>query len=130
MKKLLLISIIIFSTLIFASSSFADWTKVSQRLSGDTFYVDLEGIRKVDEYVYYWELSDFLKLTKNRYLSAVFNKKGDCKLFRYKTLSFSAYKVPMGNATPSMTETLKNPQWEYPHPTSAFAVILKSVCSK
>ena len=44
----------------FSSASFADWTKVGENVSGDTFYVDLERIRKHGGFVYYWSMTDYI----------------------------------------------------------------------
>jgi len=61
MKKLILI--LLFSTVMFSSPSYAEWTKVNKDADGNTNYVDFERIRKHVGYVYYWELSDYLKPT-------------------------------------------------------------------
>ena len=45
MKILLTIFTLAF-TLMFSSTSFAEWTEVSKNIRGDTFYVDFERIRK------------------------------------------------------------------------------------
>ena len=68
-------------------------------MSGDIFYVDFERIRKHGGYVYWWDLSDLLKPTETGMSSAKVYRQGDCKLFRYKSLSFSSYKEPMGGGT-------------------------------
>ena len=59
MKTLLTIFTLIF-TVMFSSSSFAGWTKVGKNVKG-SIYVDFERIRKVDSYVFYWQLGDFLE---------------------------------------------------------------------
>jgi hypothetical protein len=69
MKTLLLIFTLLFSTVMFSSTSFAGWTKVSQNVRGDTFYVDFERIRKHDGFVYFWSLNDYLKPNKFENLS-------------------------------------------------------------
>ena len=64
MKKLLTILTLIF-TLMFSSTSYAEWTKVSENVEdGDSFYVDYDRIRKHDGYVYCWEMGDYLKPNK------------------------------------------------------------------
>ena len=93
MKTLLTISTLVF-TVMFSSTSFADWTKVDENNIGTSFYVDFERIRKHDGYVYWWELSDYLKPTKYGMLSGKKYLQGDCKLFRYKYLSGSYHKLP------------------------------------
>ena len=127
MKKLLILTTLIFSVL-FSFPSFAEWTKMSENVNG-TFYVDFERIRKVDGYVYWWTLTDLLKPDKRGDLSAKMYKQGDCKLFRYKNLSISTHKEPMGGGTVE-PYNLKNPEWNYPHPNSSNEEILKKVCSR
>ena len=46
------------------SVSYAEWTKVNTSYNGDVLYVDLEGIKKRDGYVYYWQLFDLLEPTE------------------------------------------------------------------
>ena len=127
MKTLLTIFTLVF-TVMFSSTSFAGWTKVSENVHG-TFYVDFERIRKVDGYIYFWWLSDLLKPDKYGNLSYKSYNQGDCKLFRVKILSEIYYKQPMGRGT-FKENTFKNPQWKYPPPNSAIETILKSVCSR
>ena len=65
MRKLtLLLTTLVFSLTMFASTSYAEWTKVDESVDGDTFYVDFERIRKVDGYVYWWSLRDYSKPDK------------------------------------------------------------------
>ena len=98
---------------------------------GTTYYVDFERIRKHGGYVYYWELQDYLKPTLMGVWSVKDYTQGDCKLFRYKDLSISFHKEPMGGGTPEVVEP-KGDQanWQYPRPDSIFEYILKSVCSR
>ena len=108
---------------------FAEWTKMDKNVSGDTFYVDFERIRKHGGYVYWWELGDYLKPTKYGDLSDKSYKQGDCKLFRFKVLSYSHHKEPMGRGTGDVQEPVKKLQgWRYPPPNSPSETILKSVC--
>ena len=92
-------------TVMFSSTSFAYWTKVSKNVNGTTFYVDFERIRKHGGYVYWWDLKDNLKPTDYGDLSAKVYHQGDCKLFRFKVLSFSFHKEPMGRGTGDVQET-------------------------
>ena len=127
MKKLLLIFTLLFSTLMFSTPSYGEWTKVGKSPNGNTFYVDFERIRKHGGYVYFWELGDFLKL-ESGYLSYKMYHQGDCKLFRFKYLSDSYYKEPMGGGTPSASSNVVDKNWTYPPPNSSDETILKSVC--
>ncbi|MEE2746732.1 MAG: surface-adhesin E family protein, partial [Pseudomonadota bacterium] len=107
--------------------SYSEWTKVTE-LDGNTFYVDFERIRKHDGYVYYWILRDLLKPHKLGFLSAKTYNQGDCKLFRFKYLSASSHKEPMGGGTG--TRGTPSSKWNYPPPNSSVELILKEVCSR
>jgi len=69
--------------------------------------VDFEKIRKHDGYVYYWTLIDYLK-PEQGILSAKVYYQGDCKQFRFKGLSFSCHKEPMGGGTGQVIEPKGN----------------------
>ena len=117
-------------TVMFSSTSFGEWTEVGQNVDGESFYVDFERIRKVDGYVYYWMLVDYLKPKKFGDLSGKLYKQGDCKLFRKKTLSYSFHKEPMGRGAGRVEEPIKSLQvWQYPQPKSSMETIVKSVCN-
>jgi hypothetical protein len=96
---------------------------------GATSYVDFERIRKHDGYVYYWTLGVFLRPSQTGALSLKQYIQGDCKLFRFKGLSYSFHNKPMGEGTPSTTLNPKNPQWHYPPPNSKIETVLNSVCA-
>jgi hypothetical protein len=129
MKKLLLIFTLLFATLVFSSPSYAGWTEVSENENGDIFYVDLDRIRKHDGYVYAWDLSNYLKMNDG-YLSGKIYKQHDCKLVRFKHLSFSFHKQPMGRGSGDVMKPVKEEQgWQYPTPNSVSETILKSICS-
>ena len=125
MKRMILTALV--GVVIFSSTSFAEWKKVSKNIDGDTWYVDFERIRKVDGYVYWWELEDHLKPDKDGDYSYKHYRQGDCKLFRRKNLSSIYYKEPMGRGTYT-PHKLKNPEWNYPPPNSVNESILKKVC--
>ena len=137
MKKLTLIFTLLFSTAILSppsyaegllSPSHAEWTKVNKDADGNTNYVDFKSIRKKNDYVYWWILSDILKPTIQGHSSSKTYNQGDCKLFRVKYLSWIFYIKPMGVGTGSSGGP-KNPQWDYPDPNSVMGNILKTVCS-
>jgi hypothetical protein len=113
----------------FSSSLYAGWTKASETVDGDIHYVDFERIRKVDGYVYWWDLTDFLESVEGGYLSSKTYKQGDCKLFRVKSLSYSFHKEPMGGGTGGSYNP-ENPEWVYPHPNSTHEIVLKFLCNR
>jgi hypothetical protein len=126
MKKLTFLTVLVLSLL--STPVFADWTKVSMSVKGDTFYVDFERIRKHEGYVYFWVLLDYLKPDKLGDLSSKNYHQGDCKLMGLKFLSSSRHKEPMGGGTTSTSSNKPDKHWRYPSPNSSIEFILKSVC--
>ena len=130
MKKLILTFALIFSVM-FSSTSFAEWTKVSSNMGEqNTYYVDFEKVRKVNGFVYFWTLSNYLKPLEGT-LSTKIHWQGDCKFLRNKVLSFSSHKEPMGGGTGQnfpVPESHKD--WQYPPPESSHEIVLKTVCSR
>ena len=100
---------------------------MTENVSGTTFYVDFERIRKHGGYVYWWDLTDLVKPTKYGDLTWKVYNQGDCKLFRVKYLSFSFHKEPMGGGIGQINNT-PDKDWSYPSPDSVNETILKSVC--
>ena len=54
---------ILFSILILCSvNAFSfNWKKVGENISGDSYYVDVDNIKKLNGLVYYWVLGDYLE---------------------------------------------------------------------
>ena len=126
MRKLTFLTLIF--TVMFSSTSYAEWKWVGENMDGDNFYVDFETIRKHDGYVYYWYLRDYLKPDEYGNWSAKLYLQGDCKLFRHKYLSDSYHTQPMGEGTPSTTDNTPDKEWRYSPPDSVGEFVLKSVC--
>ena len=126
MRKLTLILSLMFIVTL-SSPSYAKWTKVDEGLSD--FYVDFERIRKVDGYVYFWMLIDYLKPSPSGDLSAKVYKQGDCKLFREKILNYSTHREPMGGGKVTAVGREPEKDWKYPTPNSVRETILKTVCA-
>ena len=131
MTKLIIIATLLFTVLL-SAPSYADWTKLIADEEGDNLYLDFETIRKHEGYFYYWQLVDYLK-PNNGNLSRREYKQGDCKLFRYKTLTHIWHKQSMGRDT-GETYSPKNPNWWSPSKDLSEALFvwtsLKSVCSR
>ena len=96
---------------------------------GDSFYVDMDRIRKVDGYVYYWQLTDLLKPNSDGEFSGKLYIHGDCKLFRLKVLSASFYTQSMGEGITSSTSNTPDEEWRYPIPKSPGEYVLNAVCN-
>ena len=121
--------LLIIFTLVFSPTSFADWTRVSESEDGSIFYVDLERIRKVDGFVYFWEMSNYLKKDKYGDLSSKVYIKADCKLFRYQNLKFYFHKRPMARGDAEVEDSV-DLSWRYPPPNSNIENALITVCSQ
>lgn len=94
-----------------------------------TFYIDVVRIRKVDGFVYWWNLLDYPKPTATGVLSAKIYKQGDCKLFREKTLNDFYYNEPMGRGEVASSSNKPDKDWNYPPPNNTNELTLKTVCA-
>ena len=129
MRKLLILITFVSSLILLpTTSSYADWTKVAENVTGDSYYIDFERVRKHKGLVYYWQLSDYLKPTQYGTFSAKSYREADCVRFRLKYLSFVHHKQPMGRDTGD-SNSPKDPEWVYPPPDSVMEITLKSVCN-
>ena len=129
MNKRTLLTTLIFS-LMFSSTSFAEWTAVSSTEGGETtFYVDFETIKKGGGSVYYWSLGDYLKPDLWGYLSLKVYFEVHCGVPRkYRGLSFLAYRESMGKGSKATDSNPKEPEWAYPPPGSSIESTLGLVC--
>ena len=116
----------------FSSTSFAEWTKVSSNMGEqNTYYVDFEKVQKVDGFVYFWTLSDYLTpIGPPETFSAIIYMQGDCNLFRTKFLSDIYYNGQMGKGERNGGSNVPDKEWTYPSTNSSDEIILKSICSR
>ena len=129
MKKLTLTFLICLFTVLLSAPSYAEWKKVGENVHGQTFYVDFERIRKHGGYVYWWLVQDLPKPFQG-ILSFKSYHQGDCNLFRYKIMSKSFHKEPMGRGTGDTPPVPKeHKDWKYPPPNTSAENILKKVCN-
>ena len=71
MRKLLILITFVSSLILLpTTSSYADWTKVAENVTGDSYYIDFERVRKNKGLVYYWQLANYLKPTQDGTFSA------------------------------------------------------------
>ena len=113
----------------FSSPSYSEWMKVDEDHFGNILYVDFERLKKVDGYIYYWTLLDYLK-PMGGFLSAIVHNQGDCELLRYKFLSDSYYTESMGQGIPSKSNNEPDKNWSDVPPDTVAEFLLKSVCSR
>ena len=111
-----------------SSLCYAGWTKVIKTANGDEYYVDFERVKKHDGYIYWWQLTNRAKPSPSGVLSGKFYFQTDCKLLRYKTLSFSAYKSPMGEGI-GIIDNTPDKDWGYLPRNSSMETSLKAICN-
>jgi len=128
MKKLFTIPTLVISVML-SPMSFADWEVVGKNVHGDVFYIDFKRIKKNSDYVYYWELCDFLKPDKFGELSSKLFIEADCGIpVKSRTLNASYYTQAMGEGTPNLTDNKTRP-WGFATPESVGEVVIDKVCS-
>jgi hypothetical protein len=126
MKNLFFILTLLFSLTI-TSVSYAEWTLTAEeKVSGDSYYVDFERIRKADGYHYFWMLVDLVKPDEYGDLSIKNYRQVDCKSFRFKDLQFEGFKASMGAGSGKSYEIEE--KWYYPNPNSVNEIVLNYVC--
>ena len=113
----------------FSSTSFAEWTKIGDTVEGAAIYVDFERIRKYDGHVYWWDMQDLPKPDNLGILSRKTYYQGDCKRFRFKTLSVHASKEPMAVRLHEIFN-YETGDWQYPAPNSAMELEFNLVCNR
>ena len=96
---------------------------------GDSYFVDLETIKKQKEYVYFWELADMAIPLMDAYSSKSYIVT-DCNLnlFRYKYLRDIFYSKSMLKGSIVHSSDIPDTEWRYVGPESVGATELKSVC--
>ena len=128
-KKLILI-ILIPTSLIFSSTSYAGWTLAAESVSGTQFYLDFDRMRKYSGNVYIWELHDYLLPDSDGTLSEKLYMEVDCKKFKKRIISSTFHDSPMGEGSPQDFETSNLNEWQYPSPESVREILIDAACSQ
>ena len=76
-------------------SSNKEWTKFFSNENGD-YYYDKKGMKKRGDFVYVWELSDYLNPIVGEYFSSIGYKKIDCLNKRYTPIKKLYFTELMG----------------------------------
>ena len=119
---------IYFSTL--NNSLAEDWEFVVNNKKGDAYFNDRSNIEISGGFLYFWNLGNWKKSAQGmksvkRYMQ------GDCNLFRYKIITFSFHKEPMGNGLGLVQKPVERHKgWKYPQPDSTDEIILKDACQR
>ena len=116
--------------MLMASPAWAQWTLVSEP-DGAKFFVDFENIRKDNNLLKVWVLTNFskpLKLKGNEVMSFRLRYEVNCKQEQTRVLEISAFSRPNAAGTFLGTEERENAKWSDEAPRTGGWDILKSVC--
>tara|TARA_A100001015_G_scaffold219071_1_gene246331 strand:+ start:511 stop:891 length:381 start_codon:yes stop_codon:yes gene_type:complete len=119
---------IFFATLLlFSINGFAqNWEFVVKSKDGDTFYIDIDNIKKHKGLVYYWMLVDRLEPTTIGVNSSISKFKVDCVIEKLTRINSTFYSQSMGRGKIITESTPENIQ--YPKPNSVGYVVMKFAC--
>ena len=129
MDRIYFILTILFLTM-YSSFSFANWTYVGKNTSGSTFYVDFNSIKiNNQDYVFYWGITNYPKLSPQVDLSSKVIYMLDCTLLRDKIMGDYYYKKLNAKGDPTSSSTEPDKEWVYSQPGSIQEKISKKVCN-
>ena len=121
MKKLLLTALLCFCLNAYAF----DWKKVIVDRSGDSYYVDVDNLKKQNGFLYYSRLEDYLE-PKNGDYSFIRKFKANCSEGKRIWLSDTFYDQPMGKG--KITGEINPKEISYPKPNSIGYVVMRFAC--
>ena len=100
MKRIILVLVIILISTNTLHAKMFNWTDKIKTIDGDTeFYIDKKSIRRVENYVYYWSLANYLKYKEgeNTDIKSVISfHRIDCNDMGYQIILMSFYGKYMG----------------------------------
>ena len=112
------------------SQSRAEWVSMGDTVAGDTFYVELDKVKKQDGSIYFWSLIDYLKPDEWKDMSSQTLHETDCRRpFKLRKVYATYHTQPMGRGEPSTISPDTN-DWWYPPSDSMMEFILEEVCSQ
>ena len=128
MKKITILLVIIF-TFLFSTTSWGEWSYVTDNVDGVRFYYDKDRVRKSGKYIYIWTLIDLLKPNEYGSLSSTSYTELDCSIFRFKNLKHQFYNKSMdeGKMTGYFTPL---DEWKYPQLDSVIEVMYNKICEE
>ena len=129
MKTLTCILTMLLFKVTFASLSFAEWTKVSTNVLGDVRYVDYKTLKIVENFRFFYRLTDYIEPTVYGDLSSKVYEKVNCNNLNYMYLMANYYSEPLGMGKPSSGSGIpKNQKWLVTKPGSIGETMRKNIC--
>ena len=130
MKKLL----IALALVIICGNANAEWIEVDFIKNRFIIYADKTTIRRNENIVKMWELTDFKMMQKNKddteFLSVKALQEHDCKEGRSRLLDLAQYSGAMGKGGVIMSGSDFGDRWNYVSPESIAESIWKIACGK
>ena len=100
MKRIILVLVIILISTNTLHAKMFNWTDKMKTIDEDTeFYIDKKSIRRVENYVYYWSLANYLKYKEGESAdikSVISFHRIDCNDMGYQIILMSFYGKYMG----------------------------------
>ena len=128
MKKLYLISVIIF-TLTLPSASNAEWTEIVRNESGSVFYLNTKTIKENRITKYFYILVDYANPNSYGDLSAKAYIELNCSNMMVRHLVVDYFRCPLGDGDPTEgSGQISNPEWKFYPPESAYGLLNAFVC--
>ena len=115
--------------LLFSSSVFAEWTRVTQSVDGDVLYVDKRTVKIVGNTRYFYMLFDYVTPTSYGDLSDRTYREIDCSSMMFRDLVKDYFRFPLGEGNPTEgSGQIKIPEWKYIKPDSIYGIMNNYVC--
>ena len=125
MQKLLLL----FFSLALSFNSYGEWTEISSNVKGDSYYINLETIKKINGYVNYWQLDDSASgLQSGEIYSAKSKIEINCIDEGMRMKGVIYYSENMGKGEIYFTDNSPPTDWGYPPPSSSYFKLLSFAC--
>jgi hypothetical protein len=120
--------VILFTTLfLFSINGFAfNWEFVVKSKDGDTFYIDIDNIKKHKGLVYYWSMVDLLEPFPSGTNSFIDKSKVDCIEGKRTWFSSTSYSQSMGKGRIIIEDNTN--RITYPKPNTMAYILMKFAC--
>jgi len=120
---------ILFSILIlFSINGFAfNWKKVTESGSGNSYYVDVDNIKKHNRLIYYFRLDDYLEWSSDGINSKISKIKVNCLEEKQTFMDVTSYSRQMGRGRILVEHTPNVIQ--YPKPDEVGHTVMKFICN-
>tara|TARA_B100001769_G_C21973571_1_gene523657 strand:+ start:331 stop:714 length:384 start_codon:yes stop_codon:yes gene_type:complete len=104
------------------------WEKIGTNIDGSNFYTDYSTIKKIDNKVYYLQLTDYHEPTENGDLSSIIYIEVNCSNLNFRYLKDFYHEFPMGKGEPRHIINEKS-DWMVSRQGSVGIKIRKGICN-